>query len=348
MSKLITLLVVIMSIIISTSNSPFSAPPTKALNKFITEHAQNASVYMMQNGEVLLNYRSDFSMPVSSTTKIMIAAAYADQIAKEQISIHEEIDLAAIQKFYFPIEQNKKFETWILNNKTKRLGEVIRMMIKLDSDAIEEYLIGKLSLEKISRIIGSFEINDHDKILPPVSMQLAMRTEKKQGDVEISHIINSALSIHEDLINGNRSVSNYKSLVEINEAIFNEFRPNATTKIYTELLDNVLGYNKMDDNVIDVLLPFLLDVSFDENGNETYLNQPYMLQSKTTSDSYNVIIYNKKPNSDERFVTSYFFNNLSNKDLSKLQKFLEDIVDDVHEGGSIEDVISILQKLAFD
>lgn len=348
MNKLITLVLVIVSLVIFTSNSPLTTPPTKALNKFITEHAQNASVYMMHNGNVVLNYRSDLTMPVSSTTKIMVATAYADQIAKEQISKHQKVDLDLIGDLYFPAENNKKFEHWIKENESATLGEVIKLMIQLDSDAIEEFLIGKITLEKLSRIIASFDINDHDKILPPVSMQLASLTINKSSENVMRDFKDKTLSIHNDLIGGSQSINNYKSFFTTDENVLNDLRPNATTKIYTELVDNVLGYHKVEDNVIDVLLPFLLDVGFDENGNERYLNQPYMIQSKTTSNSYNVVIYNKEPNSDARFVSSYFFDNLTKKELSKLQKYFQEVIDEVKDGGSIDAVVSSLSNIAFD
>ena len=331
-----------------TSNTFVNNQPSKALTRFIEAHPENSSVYMVQNGEVLFNFRSEINLPALSTTKILVAAAYAQQIGQEQLSANEIINTKQISNLYLQNEKNKKFDKWLDKNKEVQLSDLIRAMIKYNSNAIEEFLIGKLTLKKTNEIIETLGFKNHDKIIPPVSLSFALNQKNNWTKSEKSAIMTQVLSIHEDLANGGHYDKKSISQKSLDNDLSNLIQPYATTKEYSQLLDNILGYEKVNDYIIDNMIPFLIDIEYDENGNEVYSNETHIVQSKKTQGNFNIILYHKKPSSDQRFVSSYFFDNLTADEIDELQQHLDGIIDNLNKGGDIEEIINDLRLIAIE
>jgi|GEM_PF-4492442 len=347
MSKIISFILVLFAAVIFISTTSINLRPSVEFANFIASHPEKTSSCLSQNGEIIFSYKSNESLPVSSTTKILVAAAYANQVSKGQVDLNEDISLNKIKDLYLPFEKSSQFDKWLKKKSTASLSVLLRAMIKYNSNAIEEFLIGKIGLEKINEIIGILNLESHSKITPPVSLQLAINNKQKVTGSNRPSIIKDALSIHQEIAEGNLNASKVK-LKSNNSNIDESLQSEATTKEYTTLLDNILGYQNLDDGTIDVMIPFLIDVTYDENGSEIYRDQPSVIQSFGSQDFYNVIIYNKEASSDERFVSSYFFKGLNKKEIALLEENVENLIDHIQSEQNLDEVIKDLTNIAFD
>lgn len=346
MSKIISFLFVVLSGSVFISNTSINLRPSIEFVNFISSHPEKVSSCLSQNGEIIFSYNSNKNLPVSSTTKILVAAALAEQVTLGKIDLEESIPIQKITNLYLPSERSVAFDSWLKKRKSVQLSKLVRAMIKYNSNAIEEYLIGKIGLEKINNIIGILNLESHSKITPPVSLQLAMNNKKVSSQNRQS-IIQEALTIHKEV--ATESLFPSKLNLKSNEHLVEEsLQPEATTKEYTILLDNILGYQNLNDDIIDLMIPFLIDVTYDENGSEVYREQPSVILSFGSQDFYNVILYNKEASSDERFVSSYFFEGLNKKEIGLLESNIDDLVSNIRAEDNLNEVIKDLTNIAFD
>jgi len=348
MSKIISFFIILSIGLLFVSTTYINSRPSVDLAKFIMLHPENVSNHMIKNGEILFSYKSNESLPVASTTKLLVAAAYANQASEGKINLNKKISIEKIKNLYLPNEQNRKFDKWLSLDDTVLLSNLIRAMIKFNSNAIEEFLIGEIGLTNINKVINVLNLKNHSKIVPPVSLQLALNGNKKVSAQTRPLLMKDAISIHSEITKGNLIPSALNLSKSKQNYLNTEFQPEATTKEYTTLLDNILGYQNLDDKTIDALIPFLFDVTYDENGSEVYIDQASIIQSRGTQDFYNLIIYNKEASSDERFVSSYFFTGLTSAEISILEDNIEDLITTIRKENNLKQVIQDLKAIAFD
>ena len=146
------------------------ADPIK-LAELIREKADqgNASFTSRINQKPWINLNEKMNFPLASTTQMIIAIEYAKQADAGLVNPKEKIAVDELNRFYIPKTDGNAHETWLTNlrhPKEVTLEEVVKGMFVNSSNANTDYLIGRLTLDKINQTLNELELDFHDKIVP--------------------------------------------------------------------------------------------------------------------------------------------------------------------------------------
>ncbi|GIO09907.1 D-alanyl-D-alanine carboxypeptidase [Brevibacillus reuszeri] len=142
--------------------------------QFLKENPDRASLYVIRNGDKVIDYNSNRAMTLASTSKLVIALEYAKQAAKGKINPSKKVSLDDLALFYVPGSDGNAHEAWLKDIETRQvvqngkvsLQEVAKGMIKFSSNANSEYLLMLLGINKVNDNLDDLNFNKHEKFFP--------------------------------------------------------------------------------------------------------------------------------------------------------------------------------------
>lgn len=142
--------------------------------QFLKENPERASLYLIRNGNKVIDYHSNREMTLASTSKLIIALEFAKQAAKGKINPSKKVSLDDLALFYVPGSDGNAHEAWLQDIETRQvvqngkvsLQEVAKGMIKYSSNANSEYLLMILGIDNVNDNLDDLNFNKHEKFFP--------------------------------------------------------------------------------------------------------------------------------------------------------------------------------------
>jgi D-alanyl-D-alanine carboxypeptidase len=169
------ILVLLVALLVSAKWN--NKPDPAYVLKFIKTHPEQASLYVMRNGEVIADVQSGHLMPLASVVKVIVAIEFSKQAAANKINALEQVLINDIEKFYIPGFDGNAHTIWLKNMESHNiikngcvdLLEIAKGMINHSSNANTEYLMMRLGLESINQNLTELDLPQHQLIYPFVS-----------------------------------------------------------------------------------------------------------------------------------------------------------------------------------
>ncbi|MGG4495347.1 serine hydrolase [Brevibacillus reuszeri] len=142
--------------------------------QFLKENPERTSLYVIRNGDKVIDYNSNRAMTLASTSKLIVALEFAKQAAKGKINPSKKVSLDDLALFYVPGSDGNAHETWlqdiearqVVQNGKVTLQEVAKGMIKYSSNANTEYLLMLLGIDNVNDNLDDLNFNKHEKFFP--------------------------------------------------------------------------------------------------------------------------------------------------------------------------------------
>jgi len=149
-------------------------PDADSILIFLKENPERASLTIQENGNPVIEYYEDRSMPLASVVKILVALEYANQAAEQKINTDQMVELKEINRFYIPKLDGDAQPQWEAYMKEQNkvesgavsLKEIAKGMIDFSSNANMEYLIEVLGLDEINNNTKKLKLTGHEEIYP--------------------------------------------------------------------------------------------------------------------------------------------------------------------------------------
>ncbi|MET3287688.1 UNVERIFIED_CONTAM: D-alanyl-D-alanine carboxypeptidase [Brevibacillus sp. OAP136] len=153
------------------SSSPVEDDP---IANFLKENPDRSSMYLIRNGNKVIDYHSNRAMTLASTSKLIIALEFAKQAAQGKINSSKKVSLDDLALFYFPGTDGGAHEAWlqdiqarqVVQNGKVSLQEVAKGMIKYSSNANSEYLLMCLGIDNVNDSLDELNFTKHQKFFP--------------------------------------------------------------------------------------------------------------------------------------------------------------------------------------
>ncbi|RNB87283.1 hypothetical protein EDM56_16570 [Brevibacillus fluminis] len=141
---------------------------------FLKENPDRSSMYLIRNGNKVIDYHSNRAMTLASTSKLIIALEFAKQAAQGKINSSKKVSLDDLALFYVPGTDGGAHEAWlkdiqarqVVQNGKVSLQEVAKGMIKYSSNANSEYLLMLLGIDNVNDNLDDLNFTTHQKFFP--------------------------------------------------------------------------------------------------------------------------------------------------------------------------------------
>ena len=152
-------------------------------------------------------HNADEPLPLASTAKIVVLAAYARAVAAGEIDSAETISLAEWDQYHVP-NANGGAHIAALNElgietdangyaqddtRTVTAGQLARAMIEHSDNAAPEWLIDRLGYEAIQSVIDDLDLSDHLRLLPHSGLIATLQNHEQ--DVLTAEYIDQLLAM---------------------------------------------------------------------------------------------------------------------------------------------------------
>lgn len=122
---------------------------------FMKDNPKKASIYLVENDKVTINYNSSQVMPLASAVKTIIAIEFAKQVYAGKIAVSTVVPVKDLNQYYLPYTDGNAHPAWLnsINRKeadSVTLLQVAQGMIRFSSNANTEYLEDLLGLNNIN------------------------------------------------------------------------------------------------------------------------------------------------------------------------------------------------------
>src|SRR5699024_4334995 len=97
--KILFIVIVLFILIVSSVYFVFRGSASTVLNH-IENHPETTSLYVAEDGDVLIDYETDEVRPLASVVKIVIAITYAEAVEEGSIDPEERVEIAELDKYY--------------------------------------------------------------------------------------------------------------------------------------------------------------------------------------------------------------------------------------------------------
>ncbi|MBI3006361.1 MAG: serine hydrolase [Ignavibacteriales bacterium] len=290
MNKFIVISVVIVAVLAALGvtgyfyyKNVFLRHDEKFIIDFVRKYPEKASLRIVRNDSVEVDFHTNRPMPLASTVKIILAVEFARQVADQKIEPEERIPLEDLSLFYIPNTDGGAHPAWLkyLNensfteHNSVSLRNVAKGMITFSSNANTEYLMSRLGLENINRNFVILNFKHHEKIYPFISALYLFRNEKEfpsqqfydmMKKMSMTEYTEEALNIHRRLKN-DRDSSLRKTFVmpglEL-QRIWSDRLPRSTTREYSDLLKTITSKTSFPASMqkeLDVLLEWPMEMN---------------------------------------------------------------------------------------
>jgi D-alanyl-D-alanine carboxypeptidase len=258
-------------------------PEAKTIVEFLKNNPERSSVYVVRNGKVTLDLRSDRKMPLASTVKIIVAIEFAEQAAAGKIDQNEAISLADLDRFYLTDTDGGAHPEWLKEmNEQKKISdnkisimEVAKGMIKFSSNANTEYLMMRLGFDKLNARLDSLGIQNHDKLFPVASSLFVFSNDKKVEnkqflqeikDLTPENYVKRCFEIHEKLKTAtDTSFKNSLVFPDMDlQKIWSDRLMASTTKEYVGIVQKINSHRYFSEKtqaILDPIMEYIFDLA---------------------------------------------------------------------------------------
>ncbi len=309
-----------------------------SLLDFISKNKTRSALYLVQNDTVMAQLNKDKLMPLASTVKIMVALEFAKQAAKNIFDENSLVSLKELDKFYLPNTDGGAHPSWINYEKAKghirgdsvALINVARGMIMFSSNANTEYLMGLLGMDNVKNNIQLLGIKQHTSIYPMVSSLFMYQNPRKKTEESILKSIRK-LSDEEY----SRYIYDMHKALKYDTVLKSKFRPQdlsfkmqklwsdrlpaSTVKEYAHIC-NVINNRRYFDEATYTILSVILESIMESPANKEWLQHAGMKGGSTMWVLTKALYATTKKG--ERIEMAYFFNDLTNAENTRLQKWM--------------------------
>lgn len=140
-----------------------------AVIRFIKENPKKASLYLIEDGQTVIDFNGAQQMPLASAAKTIVAIEFAKQAAAKKISPLSNVAVKDLAKYYIPNTDGGAQPNWL-----KAIGKtaadsvsllaVAKGMIKYSSNANTEFLQDLLGLDHINKNLKALGLKNHQPI----------------------------------------------------------------------------------------------------------------------------------------------------------------------------------------
>ncbi len=312
--------------------------PADSILQFIKNNKPRASLYLVQNDTVLARQNENMLMPLASTVKIMVAIEFAKQAGKKVIDENSRIPLSELNKYYLFNTDGGAHPAWLQYEKKQQhlvndsipLVDVARGMILFSSNANTEFLMDLLGMDNVKNNIQLFGLKKHTALYPVVASLFMYQNPKQLKEEKILKGIKSLSE--EQYCRYIFDMHNALKYDTVLKASFNPFdlsmnmqklwsdRLTASTAKEYAYIGSILNRRKYFDEASYAVLSRVLESVMENPANQSWLKHAGM-KGGSTAFVLTKALY-ATTQKDEKIELAYFFNNLTEKENSKLQKWM--------------------------
>ncbi|MFC7371967.1 serine hydrolase [Fictibacillus iocasae] len=151
----------------------------QAILTYIEENKEKGScaIGVRKNGQLILAENLQAVLPLASTSKIIIAIAFAKQCGSGILNSGQFVSLGELHNYYIPKTDGNAHSDWLtylaeeglLKDNQTTLLEVAKGMMMFSSNANSEYLIDLVGADSLQKTIEELGLKTHEPIFPFVS-----------------------------------------------------------------------------------------------------------------------------------------------------------------------------------
>jgi D-alanyl-D-alanine carboxypeptidase len=313
-------------------------PAADSLIDFMINNKKKVSFCMAKNDTIIAKLNEHSLMPLASTVKILIAVEFAKQAGKNVIDENTRIPVAELNKYYLPFTDGNAHADWLAYEKTKKhivndsvkLIDVARGMIIFSSNANSEYLLDLLGLDNVKNNIQLFGLQKHTAIFPLVASLFIYQNSKKLSESKLLKAIKelpeevyckTIFEIHKALKYDTTLLKKfrYQDLTLPMQALWSSKLTASTTFDYVHLM-SILNNRKFLDVDSYGILADILEFIMESPANQKIYTHFGMKGGSTATVLTDAFYATTK--SGTKIEGAIFFNNLSDTENNRLQKWL--------------------------
>ena len=311
-----------------------------SLLNFIKQNKARASVYLTQNDSVMAHLNENKMMPLASTVKIMVAIEFAKQAAQKVFDENMPVGLSELDRYYLPNTDGNAHPDWLayekkmghIKNDSIPVLDVARGMIMFSSNANTEYLMDLLGPDNVKNNIELLGIKQHSAIYPLVASLFMYQNPLKKKEENILKGIKSLneeqycryiYDMHKALAYDTVLKSKFRpqDLTPKMQKMWSDRLPASTTKEYVRIC-KVLNNRKFFDENTYGLIAEVLETIMENPANQAWLTHAGMKGGSTAWVLTKALYATTKKG--ERIEMAYFFNDLTEKENTRLQGWMND------------------------
>ena len=232
---------------------------------FFAKHKKTTAIYVIKNNVIAANYNGTDVMPIATMPNLLVAMEFAKQAAYKVIDTTERVNLKEIVKYYIENTKADTYEDWLtqmlvqkkVENNTVALIEIVHGMLQHNSLALSEYLMDKLGFDNIKSTLQSYNLNDHDAIMPWVGALALYQNRTNANEKKMAKAISdmneegyckNAFLMHVAIKNDSmfKTKSFNKQLSDRFLLMWSDRLPQASTRTYATLLETVVKEKMLD------------------------------------------------------------------------------------------------------
>lgn len=303
----------------------------------IEEHRASTSLYLAENGEVLVGYEADVKRPLASMVKIVIALQYAMALENNELSRETRVSLDELANFYLQNSDGGAHEEWLaamdaagaIKDNTVSLHDVAKGMVTYSSNANTDYLIHLLGAEAINARIADIGLTEHDDVYPIVAALYMSDVVTKDGmseeqviqalrDMPIEDYGDAAFQLSADMQTGALNLQNETlQLSSKLQKVWSDRLIGATAREYGKLL-RLISSDALPPTAAEAmrnLMEWPMELNKDNEAHYAHLGA----KGGSTMFILNNALYSEDLEGNQ-FELVYFTNNLNWLDMLLLQK----------------------------
>ncbi|MTI87973.1 MAG: metallo-hydrolase family protein [Balneolaceae bacterium] len=322
----------------------------KQIAEFIKNNPEKASLHLVVDDSVLVNYNADRMMPLASTVKIIIAVEFAEQAAAGTIDPGERVSLSELRRFYIPNTDGGTHPAWLnmitkqglVNNGQVTLHDVAKGMIWFSSNANTEFLLMKLGIENVNNRLDSLDIKNHEPIYPFISSLYLFNDETiDASELSLNEYRKKSTDVFYTL-QSDTSMKNEFSLSSLTmdaQKIWSEHLPASTASTYTSVMDKINSRSYFSEKVHATLNP-IMEVVMTNPANQEWLEHSGMKGGSTAFVLTKALYATTKSGTD--IEMAYFLDNLSSVENMSIKQSMNSFELEVLSNSSFREKLSTM------
>ncbi len=161
------------------------------VTSYIQENPDSVAVICLQGDETIVSHNADEHLTIASTSKIIILAEYARQVAAGNLDPEEEVSLEEVARYLIPMTDGNAHEQWLATldagAETATLAQIVDGMIIFSSNAGADYIHSRLSTEGFEELYELLELENTD--LPTYFLgNLLVLSNHETGLVDLDYV----------------------------------------------------------------------------------------------------------------------------------------------------------------
>lgn len=328
------------------ANNLHAQSPADFFLDFLLKNKERSSLYLQKNDYVIAHLNEDKQMPLAATMNIMVAVEFAKQAAYNVININKYAAVKDIEKFYLSGTDNNAYNNWIkyettldhINNDSIKLIDIARGMIVYGSNANAEYLMQILGFGNLQNDIHMFGLKAHTMLYPlPASLFIYQNPQKIPDDkflkdvqaLSDSDYYNAVFDSHRqlNLDSGYKETFRPQDLSIKMQKAWSDRLPSSTARDYARVA-RIINNNLILNQKTYAVLSRILETYMETPSTRLWLQHAGFFGGSTNSSFTRVAYATLRDGIPGGHGTKveliYFFNNITAKEIYKLQFWASD------------------------